>query len=159
MNTNLSMLSSYRTQLMGIATIMIIACHANVMIPELPHAVRAVLNYGNLGVDIFLLLSGLGCYFSLSKHGNVIDFWKRRVSRLLIPYIIITMPFALVYVIVGRDSFLDLVFCLTTMEFWLYHKGAWFVSAMIPIYLLSPLLYRLIRLGGVKNRAWLSYSL
>ena len=66
-NIDLNILSKYRTHLMGLATIMILACHAVVYKVELPHIVLSVFNLGNLGVEIFLMMSGIGCYFSLSK--------------------------------------------------------------------------------------------
>lgn len=60
-------ISRYRTQLMGMASLMIIACHAPASGVLMPPVLANVLSYGNFGVDIFLLLSGLGLYYSLSK--------------------------------------------------------------------------------------------
>ena len=60
-------ISRYRTQLMGLATLMIIACHAPASGVLMPPVFAKVLSYGNFGVDIFLFLSGLGLFYSLSK--------------------------------------------------------------------------------------------
>lgn len=60
-------LSTYRTQLMGMATLMIIACHAPASGVVMPHLLTRIFTQGNYGVDLFLLLSGLGVYYSLSK--------------------------------------------------------------------------------------------
>ena len=61
---NLGLLSKYRTTLMGIAAIFIILCHIPQYGVEVHHTLRSILIYGNIGVDIFLFLSGLGCYYS-----------------------------------------------------------------------------------------------
>lgn len=66
-NVRINNLSTYRTQLMGIATLMIIACHAPASGVVMPHFLSRIFNLGNFGVDLFLLLSGLGVYYSLSK--------------------------------------------------------------------------------------------
>lgn len=145
---NISMLSAYRSQLMGIATIMIIICHAHAMINNLPHFVYRMLDYGNLGVDIFLLLSGVGCYYSLYKNRDLKRFYKRRIVRLLIPYLIITFPFALYYVIAGRDTLCDFCLTMTTLGFWIHHNTAWFVSLMIPLYVFAPALFTVTKRGG-----------
>lgn len=34
--------------------------------------------------------------------------------------------------------------CLSSLEYWLFHRGAWFVSLILVLYLLSPLLYHLL---------------
>jgi len=67
MQINIRDISTYRTQLMGVATLMIIACHAPASGVVMPRILSFALNLGNYGVDIFLLLSGLGVYYSLSK--------------------------------------------------------------------------------------------
>lgn len=62
---NLSLLSTYRKELMGVSAIAVILCHANGRGVLLPPILQHVFDFGNLGVDVFLLLSGIGMYFSL----------------------------------------------------------------------------------------------
>lgn len=147
---SLESLSTYRTQLMGIATLMIIACHAMAMI-NLPSVIDKILSFGNLGVDIFLLLSGVGCYYSFRKRHSVTAFWKKRTVRMMIPYVLITLFFGLFYIIVGEYGIPYILLRLTTITYWTHHQGAWFVAMMIPLYLLVPLLYKMVNLGGGKN--------
>ena len=68
---NLDKLSQYRTQLMGCAAIMIIICHAEASSVLIPPKIGHVLAYGNYGVDVFLFLSGIGCFYSLDKTSNL----------------------------------------------------------------------------------------
>lgn len=64
-------LSRFRTQIMGAATIGVILCHAVLWDNELPLLIAKVLSLGNLGVDIFLLVSGMGIFYSLKKNYSV----------------------------------------------------------------------------------------
>ncbi len=52
---------------MGIATLMIIACHAPASGVLMPRVISCLFTLGNYGVDIFLFLSGLGLSYSMNK--------------------------------------------------------------------------------------------
>lgn len=64
---DLSKVSLYRTQLMGIAAILIVLCHASLYGVQMCSVLSTILNIGNIGVDVFLFLSGMGCYYSLKQ--------------------------------------------------------------------------------------------
>ena len=151
MKFELSDISKYRTQLMGCATIMILLCHANGYGVVLPSFLRNLLVYGNLGVDIFLFLSGFGCFYSLSKANNIMMFYKRRMLRRLLPYIIISVFFLIIDEILQNDFCLEQwLLELSTISFWVQHKGTWFVALIIPIYLISPFVYKLFQFTSRK---------
>lgn len=145
---NMGDISAFRTQLMGIATLMIIACHAQASSVLMPGLVSKVLIQGNYGVDIFLFLSGIGMYYSLNKK-PIIDitgggvFLKRRLFRLFVPYEIILLPYCLVLVLLGLYSFMDVFLSLMALEYWFFHRGAWFLSFLIILYFFTPFLYQL----------------
>ena len=144
---NLSDLSTYRTQMMGIATLMIIICHSCASKVIMPDFLAYLYRFGNLGVDFFLFLSGLGLYYSLSKNNlnskeNHISFYKRRLYRIYIPYLMVFIPSCLVLMLLGEYSVYDCILCLSTLEYWLFHRGAWFVSLIVLLYLVAPFLYR-----------------
>lgn len=150
-NFDYTKISVCRTQLMGCATVMILLCHANGYGVVLPSSLRGLLIYGNLGVDIFLFLSGFGCYYSLSKTKRIMWFYKRRMFRILLPYIIVNIFFLIVDVILQEDiSIGQWLFELSTLSFWLQHKGAWFVALIIPVYLISPFIYKLLQFTSRK---------
>ena len=136
---------------MGVATVMILICHAeasNVMMPEL---LAKIFSFCNIGVDIFLLLSGLGAYYSMTKStmshnwGGYLLYYKKRFQRILVPYFLIYVPYCIVYMLIGKYSIVDSILCLSTLEYWLFHRGAWFVSLIIVLYLIVPLFYRCIK--------------
>ena len=137
-------ISKYRSSLMGIATLMIIMCHAPASNVLLPSAIGRIMSLGNYGVDIFLFLSGLGCYYSLSKRPRYKDFVKKRGVRLFAPYLLIMIPFIIFYLVMGEYNVKDALLSLTTFDYWVYHKGAWFVALLVPLCLISPLLYKLL---------------
>lgn len=151
MKFELSDISKYRTQLMGCATIMILLCHANGYGVVLPSFLRNLLVYGNLGVDIFLFLSGFGCFYSLGKANNIMTFYKRRMLRILLPYITISVFFLIIDEILQNDFCLEQwLLELSTISFWVQHKGTWFVALIIPIYLISPFVYKLFQFTSRK---------
>jgi len=55
----------------------------------------------------------------------------------------ITIPYCVILIILGLYTVLDSLLCLSTLEYWIFHRGAWFVSLILVLYLLSPLLFRL----------------
>lgn len=149
LSVSLSDLSTYRTQLMGIATLMIIICHVNAYHVLLPSSLASLFRWGNWGVDIFLFLSGLGLYFSLCKNklctkDDFISFYKKRFYRIIIPYWITYLPYCLVFTLLGRYSYGDSLLCLSTLEYWLFHRGAWFVSMIFILYIFAPFLYKIL---------------
>ena len=109
MTINLGILSKYRVELMGLAAISIIICHAvgnNVM---MPNSLRWVCGFGQNGVDVFLFLSGFGMWYSLenmSKNNelNVLMWYRKRFIRLLVPYLIISVPYYLLFCLIKGES-------------------------------------------------------
>lgn len=148
---SLEYLSQYRTQLMGISAIGILLCHANEERVALPRLLFYIFNFGNIGVDIFLLLSGLGMYYSLSKAPVVLSQWyKTRYKRIIVPYLIITVPFWIFHTIIEKGTVLTFLSYTSTIGYWIHHFGAWFIAFLIFLYAFTPPLYHLFEIH--KNR-------
>jgi len=141
-NFNLQEISNHRTALMGIATLMIIVCHAPASGVKMPIYLTKIFGLGNYGVDIFLFLSGIGCYYSLSKAPELKKYFKKRYLRIGVPYVLIILPFILFYLLIGEYTLLDAFLSFTTLDYWIEHKGAWFIALLLPLYLSSPLLFK-----------------
>ena len=142
---DLNLLSRYRTILMGFAVIMIIMCHAPQYGVAMPEVVSSILSRGGLGVDIFLFLSGLGCWFSLSKGGPLKRWYYKRFIRIFVPYFLIQIPFCFFYLCIGEFDWRHELTVFSTAGFWLWHEGAWYVALLLPLYLLTPLVYKLLQ--------------
>lgn len=77
-------------------------------------------------------------------NGGGVTYYKKRTYRILIPYLLVYIPYCLILLSLGEYSFSDCLLCFATLEFWLFHRGAWFVSLILLLYLFSPLLFRLL---------------
>ena len=133
--------SKYRSQLMGFAAILILLCHSWYCI-DFPASVKYIIVSCNVGVDVFLLLSGIGLFFSLEKRKSSLKKWySHRFLRIGIPFLVLIGLEYLFAWYLGEVSFVRFFFTMTTLGYWFYHDGAWFVSLLVPLYFLSPLLY------------------
>ena len=142
---DLNLLSQYRTPLMGLAALMIVVCHAPSYGVEMPELVASLLGRGGLGVDIFLFLSGIGCWYSLSKGATPGSWYSKRFMRIFVPYLFMQIPFWFWRLLDGTFSLPHELLVFSTIGFWLYHVGAWYVALLVPLYLLTPPLFRLLQ--------------
>ena len=92
---NVNDISKYRTQLMGIATLLVIFGHSVGNGVVMPRWMESLCGLASVGVDIFLLVSGLGLWYSLKSIDSQVNLWGvkcwyiRRYKRILVPYFII----------------------------------------------------------------------
>lgn len=149
MQVELYDLSKYRGELMGFSALMIFVCHAYAYI-ELPSVLGYALSIGNIGVDCFLFLSGLGMWYSLSKSqtGGVKCWYLNRYKKLFVPYLITALSMDAIKYYLGEyigEGIWNYLFGLSTLRFYVSHDAAWFIAALIPLYLLAPGFYSLIK--------------
>lgn len=144
---DLELFNKYRKQLMGFAIVwvMIFHCYSKHISSMGIPVLSFISIQGNLGVEIFLFLSGIGMYFSMSKNSDIIPFYWRRIKRVVIPWLIISCPYwILKSIIVDHDGVM--VFLENWSGISLWTKGittVWYVSLIIVLYLIYPFLYRL----------------
>lgn len=139
----LSSISKYRTELMGIAILGVMLGHITNLIyhPKiLEQFLRLVHTFG------FIFLSGFGLYFSFSKSPFLSNFYVKRIKRVYFPYLIISSGFFILFYIFGKCSFLQILEYLTTLAFWYEgnYYGMWYIAISLFLYLIFPLLYRLL---------------
>ncbi|QWU14487.1 Peptidoglycan/LPS O-acetylase OafA/YrhL, contains acyltransferase and SGNH-hydrolase domains [Paenibacillus sophorae] len=136
---NYKLISIYRTQLMGIAILWIVFFHSTINTSSVP-IINTFKTIGYGGVDIFLMLSGLGLYFSCQKDNNVMRFYKRRLLRIIPTYMIVVFIICLLNWYVGEMSLTDVILNLTTLSFWVNSNKIfdWYVPAIFVLYLLTP---------------------
>ena len=122
----------------GIAILWIMLYHAQARCSLMP--VRFLQDIGYGGVDLFLLLSGFGCYLSLERNPNPVRFLKRRMARILPAY----LPFILLWMGIRRATvglyFTDFCGSLTMTGVWndsIAHFN-WFPDALLLYYILLP---------------------
>lgn len=146
---NWNLLSKYRAELMGVATIWVVAFHFCEMVlsnaEEASHYANIVghsfLRQGYLGVEIFLLLSGMSCYYSFCKKNNVIEFYKKRFIKIIIPYFIIAVPFWY-YMNLYLEFNIEEFFCnLTGLNLLIGVRTFWYVFLILMMYFIFPILF------------------
>ena len=143
-----TLISRNRTELMGIATISVFLHHIlnYTTIPNKWIESPMIEAQNWVFTDGFLFLSGFGVFFSLQKNSDCWSFYKKRLKRLYVPFLIISLIPITFLTIFNDESFWAWLTRLTTINFWLEGNfcGMWYVSVTMALYLLSPLLYKLI---------------
>ena len=143
------LLSGYRGAIMGIAAIWILVFHEWMQVTVNPedgsfHLINFLERYikaiGFCGVDIFLLLSGIGLTFAIKKE-SLLKFYYRRLRRILLPFLTIA-------VIRWRLEHWDFKIFLGNISGVRFYRESmysflWFVPAIVTLYLLFPLYYKL----------------
>lgn len=95
--------------------------------------------------DGFLFLSGFGLYYSFRKNGDLRKFYTKRINRVLLPYMIMGLPFFLLGLITGDISVSDFLLKFTSLYFWFYgNDGMWYISMSLALYFIFPVAFKLL---------------
>ena len=149
-------ISRFRAEHMGMAMLMIILFH--VALPQSSDffGLRRV---GNLGVDIFLFLSGIGLWFSWTKapvslsFSSWWSFYKRRLIRIYPAWLLIACMYYIPRYNGGMqlwnngNGLADLMGdILINWDFWLHDElHFWYIPAIMLLYVFAPPYMELIR--------------
>lgn len=146
----MKLFSLYRDQLLGLSIILIIIFHyfedyLNLENDDFITITAKIYNHfiGSIGVEFFLFLSGMGLYYSLSKKFDIISFYKKRMTRVLIPYLIYGFFFWIIKdILIEERGFADFLFDYSLLSFWIYGtKNLWYIAYIIVLYLITPFIY------------------
>jgi len=146
----LNLLSKYRTLLMGIAIMWVMFFHSHVYIGQIKFLeLFKRLGYG--GVDIFILVSGFGVYFSIYKDNSILNFYKKRALRILPYYYPIVLIVTLIAIKMGMWDWNSLFYNLTMLGYWknigLGKIYDWYIPALLFLYLLTPFYYKFFKIN------------
>lgn len=150
MNLGFRLLSKYRKPIMAFAALWVIAFHywdilAAARFYETEKIIKGI---GFAGVDIFLLLSGYGLFYSMESSDKVLPFYKKRFARICFPVVIIAVAQAVCMGWSVETLFKNVVgYNFLTENIYSY---LWFVYFIVILYLIFPLYYRLFRRAGNK---------
>lgn len=147
----------YRNVIYGLAAIWIVFYHIHdrysLGIPVVSH----VIGLGNMGVDIFLLLSAVGLSFSIENNA-LGTFYINRLKRTYLTYLLIAGPFVVWKYFFVQDvtamSVPDFLAELSTISYFWTKEGTfpfWYVPCILLFYALYPVLYKLYR----KNKLYI----
>ena len=142
------LVSKYRNAIMGIAALWVLFFHA--WIPVMPVSTAEHFNFfgfterylkaiGYCGVDIFLLVSGLGLTFAIKK-GSLLNYYYRRFKRIILPPLVVSL---LLWHIFGWSTG-EFLRNISGYNFFFKDTTCflWFIPAIVTLYLLFPLYYK-----------------
>ena len=143
----LANISRFRAEQMGAAMLFVILFHVALDRGDPFYGLRRC---GNVGVDIFLFLSGVGLWFSWVKTPDVLRFYRRRLLRIVPTWIVVATAFYLPDYLGARrfsHSIVDLIGAITiNWDFWLHDELTfWYVPAIMALYLVAPWYMRLVQ--------------
>lgn len=150
-------LSRYRGELMGIAMLFIILFH--VYLPR-QHAFFGLHRLGNVGVDMFFFLSGIGLWFSWTKPlekgmplrktlaSPLISFYKKRYWRIYPAWLVMASLYYIpIYCKSKTQTLIDLIGDISiNWDFWIRDELTfWYIPATMMLYMIAPFYMELIR--------------
>ena len=151
---NLGLFSKWRTEIMGAAILWIMFFHSRIDCSDVP-VVQIIKCYGNVGVDIFLVLSGIGLYYLTSKLAAsagsprriATDFFRNRMIRILPATVLCLCPWYLYlystrsYPVNPIRFFLD----ITSLSYWIDgNNRGWYMALTIVLYFFYPILFLMV---------------
>lgn len=139
-------ISTYRSELMGYSILWIMMLHFTFTQVK---PLGFVAQYGFAGVEIFMMVSGFGLFFSLDKNASLKRFYKKRLLRIFPTYYLLGIFGSL---LLFHDNLWQYLFRYSTIGFWtggLY--GDWFIPSIIALYLFAPLFKKMFD----KHLFWL----
>lgn len=148
-NQGLQLLSRYRGAVMGFAALWILAFHEWCALFT-PGTTAADVEYfikriGFCGVDIFLFLSGIGLTYAIRK-SSLPQFYYRRIKRIILPF----LAMGILRCILEKWSAAQFWGNISGVNFYTksMYSFLWFVPAIVTLYLVFPLFYKLFVKSG-----------
>lgn len=135
-------LSRNRTTVMGVSTMLILWFHSTTVAQQLANPWLNFLKMTcDIGVDVFLLMSGIGIYFAVEKYPRYRDYLLGRVKR-VIPGFLVT---ALIWFGYREFSWggdrnpLNILWHTSTLSYWIEGKlSYWYVPSILLLYVVTP---------------------
>ena len=144
----LSDISRYRGELMGLAMLFVMLFH--VWMPR-SNPMYGLVRCGNVGVDIFLLLSGVGLWYSWTKTPSAKHFFRRRLLRIYPAWVVMAALFYIPNYLntpgggYSPDRPNLIANILVGWSFWRVDDLTfWFVPAIMALYVIAPAYMKLI---------------
>ena len=108
---------------------------------------------GSSGVDMFLMISGLGLYYSWKRNPDAGAFYRKRLTRVLVPYVAVALVGWIWFDFVHSDA--GVVRFLADIAFVTFFtdgvKWFWYIAVCLICYVLFPLVFAVV--DGTRNVA------
>lgn len=146
-----SVLSRRRNDLFGISIVSIVIFHFFLLNKSTVSGEYKAL-VGSVGVPVFLILSGMGLFFSMSRNANLAVFYKKRLVRVLTPYLIVSaVHFTARYIFIEPKGILAVLKGILFVDFITSGDSQfWFIALILVMYIVFPLLFKLFKSGKMN---------
>ena len=139
-------ISHHRSELMGLAMIAIVLFHVNV--PRLS-PFYGLWRMGNMGVDVFLFLSGVGLWYALTGNTSLKRFFTRRYLRIYPTWLLVASLYYLPRFLQGAKGTKEMIDLagdvLVNWDFWLHDELTfWYIPATMMLYLFAPAYVKMV---------------
>lgn len=127
-----------RASVMSLATALILWFHVDMPVAFLPAAFLK--SVSDIGVDMFLLASGVGIYFAVRKYDGYRAYLSSWLRRILPAFALVSVPWYAYQVWgLGNGDPMGFLKQITALSFWLDGDwSCWFVSGILFLYLVTP---------------------
>jgi len=140
---NISLNSS--NAIKGIAALCVILHHISQNLSN-PYFLYIFQWFGTLSVSIFFFFSGYGISYQFYNKKNYLDsFWKRRLSKILIPFFLSNIIFILYNVIVNDANYSINDILIFTTGIKLINGYAWYIIVILWLYIGFWVSYKFIK--------------
>lgn len=141
-NTTLkNQILEFKSSLMGLAICFVMWFHTYYEIknPFLSY----IKGLSDIGVDLFMLLSGFSIAYSFSRNSNMKSYYKKRLMRILPKYFIVfIIVYTYYYIIRNHGNWIDVVYNLFFLNFFIDNSAyIWFIPAILLLYTILPFYY------------------
>lgn len=141
----LERLVKFRREIMGGAIILIMLCHTNFYFENemLKSVYYRLIEFCKVGVDVFFFMSGFGLVFSIHNDSNRVNFYKKRFLRVLPTYFTVILLWGAFAITISLEQANGYWWKYSLISFFTNGEmAAWFIAAIIVLYLLFPLIYK-----------------
>lgn len=104
----------------------------------------------NVGVQIFLFMSGY--LYSKKNIKSPLKFYKKNISKIMIPYYVTIVPIIIIYIFVMKESFSLIYYfkIFLTLGFLPGGDHLWFIQYILFCYLITPIYKKIDNCGNTK---------
>lgn len=144
-----SVISKYRSELMGVATLFVMLFHFRANMAEAPLDFLSSIGYG--GVDIFLFLSGFGLFCGYKNNKKLKFFYYKRFIRIYPIYLFIIVVSSLLK---GECNVVNILIESLGIGYFLPFLSCpfydWYVPTILVLYAIFPVIYFFLEKNVLK---------
>ena len=146
---DLSTLSKYRTQLMGVAILLVALFHSSII--RANEAIDLLCFCGDMGVDIFFFVSGFGMYYTFIKKTSMKEFYMKRSIRIIPAWFLINLFVQLWGTSLENINWMWFLKCMTGFTFWLDgNLYYWYIPSILLFYFMTPFFMKMYKKNKIK---------